>query len=78
MDQLSIVTCCEAKQNGNYDTCHNLLLGEGNWNNLMTANLVFIFNLIMAAVILCCRKIKKTESEIWLRTQSKAPRLQGY
>lgn len=27
MDQLSIITCCEAKHNGNYDTCHNLLLG---------------------------------------------------
>lgn len=27
MDQLSIITCCEAKHNSNYDTCHNLLLG---------------------------------------------------
>lgn len=26
MDQLSVITCCDAKHNGNYDTCHNLLL----------------------------------------------------
>lgn len=56
MDQLSIITCCDAKHNGNYDTCHNLLLGQGNWNNLMTANLVFVLNLIMAAVIVLDKK----------------------
>ena len=39
----------------------------------MTANLVFVLNLIMAAVIVF---YKKTESEIWLRTQSKVPRLE--
>lgn len=39
----------------------------------MTANLVFVLNLIMAAVIVF---YKKTESEIWLRTQSKVPRPQ--
>lgn len=27
MDQLSIITCCEAKHNSHCDTCHNLLLG---------------------------------------------------
>lgn len=27
MDQLSIITCCEAKHNSGCDTCHNLLLG---------------------------------------------------
>lgn len=26
MDQLSIITCCEAKHNSGCDTCHNLLL----------------------------------------------------
>lgn len=41
----------------------------------MTANLVFVLNLIMAAVIVFHKK-KKTESEIWLRTQSKVPRLE--
>lgn len=39
----------------------------------MTANLVFVLNLIMAAVIVF---YKKTENEIWLRTQSKVPRLE--
>lgn len=27
MDQLSIITCWNAKHNSNYDTCHNLLPG---------------------------------------------------
>lgn len=39
----------------------------------MTANLVFVLNLIMATVIRFCKK-KESESEIWLRTQSKVPR----
>lgn len=54
MAQLSIITCCEAKHNANYDTCHNLLLREGNWNNLTTVNLGFVLNLIMASVIVFC------------------------
>lgn len=36
----------------------------------MTANLVSVLNLIMAAVIVF---YKKNESEIWLHTQSKYP-----
>lgn len=71
MDQLSIITCCEGKHNGNSDTCHNLLLGCGNWNNLMTANLLFVLNLIMAPVIVFHKK--PTESEMWLHTQGKVP-----
>lgn len=27
MDQLSIITRCDAKYNADFDTCHNLLLG---------------------------------------------------
>lgn len=45
----------------------------------MTANLVFVLNLIMATVIRFCSKKKnkkKSESEIWLHTHSKVPRLE--
>lgn len=41
----------------------------------MTANLVFVLNLITATVIRFYKK-KKSESEIWLHTQSKVPWLE--